>query len=94
MAGVLTNPADGEKGYNDFVTLNRILSELVQRYPNFGGVSGWTYQHALNGAGKVDPADWAARMWMLLVQPRKIDQAAVTVVDTAPPKEAPALALV
>lgn len=59
VAGVLTNKEDGGSGYNSLTALTNELANLVKAYPNFGGISGWTYQHALNAAGQIDPRGWA-----------------------------------
>jgi hypothetical protein len=66
VAGVLTNPNDGGDGYNSLSNLNGILSGLLKTYPNFGGVTGWTYQHALNDQNQVDPFGWAKYIWTCL----------------------------
>ena len=65
-AGVLTNPHDGNAGYNSLSNLNGILSGLLKTYPTFGGVTGWTYQHALNDQNQVDPFGWAKYIWTCL----------------------------
>jgi hypothetical protein len=66
VAGVLTNPSDGGEGYNSLSTLNGILSDLLNMYSNFGGVTGWTYQHALDEQNRVNPFGWARSIWTCL----------------------------
>lgn len=58
VAGVPTNPQDGD-GYISVGALTPILSNLAVQYPMFGGCDGWTYQHALDAQGNVDPLGWA-----------------------------------
>lgn len=41
--------------------LESVLSILLRRYPNFGGVMGWEYLIALHG-GAEKPWEWAANM--------------------------------
>jgi hypothetical protein len=65
VAGVLTNPIDGSppgSGYNSLAALGPIIGELLKTYPDFGGISGWTYQHALNQQGNQDPLVWSTTM--------------------------------
>lgn len=65
VAGILTNPIDGSpagRGYNSLNDLAPIISKIVQTYPDFGGISGWTYQNALNQQGNPDPVGWATTM--------------------------------
>ena len=69
VAGVLTNKEDGGSGYNSLTALTNELANLVKAYPNFGGISGWTYQHALNAAGQIDPRGWAKAVWGQLQTP-------------------------
>ncbi|KAJ9622553.1 uncharacterized protein PV06_01732 [Exophiala oligosperma] len=47
VAGMLTNPKHGGSGYVPLELSAAVLSLLVERYPNFGGVMGWEYWDAL-----------------------------------------------
>lgn len=47
VAGMLTNPRHGGSGYVPLETTAAVLSLLVEKYPNFGGVMGWEYWSAL-----------------------------------------------
>ncbi len=59
VAGTLTNPSNGN-GFLATSTVVSIVSNLVNTYPNFGGVMGWHYDNALNSSAQVDPAGWCA----------------------------------
>lgn len=61
VAGVLTNPRNGTQGYVPVELLNLVFATLCQKYPSFGGVSGWEYFNALPG-GEEKPWQWAAIM--------------------------------
>ena len=56
VAGMLTNPKHGGSGYVPLELSAAVLSLLVERYPNFGGVMGWEYWDAL-------PQESNAWMW-------------------------------
>ena len=43
VAGMLTNPRHGGSGYVMLAQTAAVLSYLVEKYPNFGGVMGWEY---------------------------------------------------
>lgn len=66
VAGVVTNPGDlgtnaslPEQGYNDRAKLEGILASFVIRYPDFGGICGWTFQNAQSDAsGNANPGRW------------------------------------
>ncbi len=60
VAGVLSNPNNGS-GYVPVPTVKRTVSELVAKYPTFGGVSAWEYFDTLPG-GASNPVEWAAIM--------------------------------
>ncbi|KAJ5145885.1 Glycoside hydrolase superfamily [Penicillium bovifimosum] len=59
--GLLTNPANGSKGYVSQEKISPVLGMLVEQFPNFGGVMGWEYYNALPG-GEAKPWQWAAQM--------------------------------
>ncbi|KAM5458361.1 putative chitinase [Microsporum audouinii] len=65
VTGILSNPDDGTQGYVPLETLSVVLAMLLQRYPSFGGVSGWEYFNALPG-GESQPWKWAAIMSLIL----------------------------
>jgi len=47
VAGMLTNPRHGGSGYVPLEWSAAVLSLLVEKYPNFGGVMGWEYWDSL-----------------------------------------------
>ncbi|KAJ6022070.1 hypothetical protein N7540_007574 [Penicillium herquei] len=59
--GLLTNPGNGSQGYVSGERLSPVLANLVEQFPNFGGVMGWEYFNALPG-GREKPWQWAAEM--------------------------------
>ncbi|KAI1918063.1 hypothetical protein LOZ12_000238 [Ophidiomyces ophidiicola] len=65
IIGLLTNPTNGSKGYVPVETLSAVLTEVIRRYPTFGGVSGWEYFNAMPGETKT-PWQWAASMSMIM----------------------------
>ncbi|MFB9904904.1 glycosyl hydrolase family 18 protein [Allokutzneria oryzae] len=60
VAGALTNPS-GCQGFVDVPRLRSTVTELVRKYPTFGGVDGWEYFNSLPG-GTARPWEWAAEM--------------------------------
>ncbi|KAK2756434.1 hypothetical protein FQN54_005326 [Arachnomyces sp. PD_36] len=61
VVGLLTNPKNGSQGFVPIGTMSIVLSQLVQRYPTFGGVMGWEYFNSLPGEA-ARPWEWAACM--------------------------------
>ncbi|KAI2793862.1 hypothetical protein POX_a00449 [Penicillium oxalicum] len=59
--GLLTNPGNGSQGYVPRDKITTVLSMLVDRFPDFGGVMGWEYFNALPG-GREKPWQWATEM--------------------------------
>ncbi len=64
VAGVLTNPLDAGNpsqpvGWNQLSAIASFLPGIVDAYPQFGGICGWTYQNALNLAGTKQPYEWS-----------------------------------
>ncbi|WP_243788471.1 glycosyl hydrolase family 18 protein [Saccharopolyspora gloriosae] len=53
----LTNQGNGGSGYVDVEGLRATLSELQDRHPDFGGVTGWEYFNSQPAAGS-DPWQW------------------------------------
>ncbi|KIV92159.1 hypothetical protein PV10_06620 [Exophiala mesophila] len=47
VAGMLTHPKHGGSGYVPLELSAAVLSLLVEKYPDFGGVMGWEYWDAL-----------------------------------------------
>ena len=47
VAGMLTNPKHGGSGYVPLELTAAVLSLLVEKYPDFGGVMGWEYWDSL-----------------------------------------------
>src|SRR5271155_2407409 len=47
VAGMLTNPKHASSGYVPLEWTAEVLSLLVEKYPNFGGVMGWEFCDAL-----------------------------------------------
>jgi len=43
VAGMLTNPRHGGSGYVPLELTAAVLSVLIEKYPDFGGVMGWEY---------------------------------------------------
>ncbi|OAP64746.1 hypothetical protein AYL99_00718 [Fonsecaea erecta] len=52
VAGMLTNPKHGGSGYVPLELSAAVLSLLIERYPDFGGVMGWEYWDALPQEGE------------------------------------------
>lgn len=65
VVGLLTNPKNGSRGYIPFNTASIVLSQILHRYPTFGGVMGWEYFNSLPG-DSVQPWEWAACMSLSL----------------------------
>lgn len=61
VIGLLTNPKNGSRGYISTGTTSIVVSQLVHRYPTFGGVMGWEYFNSLPGEAP-KPWEWAATM--------------------------------
>ncbi|KAJ5099585.1 hypothetical protein N7532_006586 [Penicillium argentinense] len=59
--GLLTNPGNGSQGYVPREKISAVLSALIERFPNFGGVMGWEYFNALPGE-RARPWEWASEM--------------------------------
>ncbi|PIG81245.1 alkaline phosphatase [Aspergillus arachidicola] len=59
--GLLTNPGNGSQGYVPREIIGPILGQLVEQFPNFGGVMGWEYFNAKPGE-REKPWQWAAEM--------------------------------
>ncbi|EFR01260.1 chitinase 3 [Nannizzia gypsea CBS 118893] len=76
VVGVLTNPRNGTQGYVPLETLNLVFATLIQKYPSFGGVSGWEYFNALPG-GEEKPWQWAAIMSFIFAMKYLYDTAVV-----------------
>jgi len=61
VAGVLTNPANCERGYVEITTEMSVISSLIRAYPKFGGVVGWEYFNSMPG-GEQSPWEWVEKM--------------------------------
>lgn len=62
VVGLVTNPLSGEGWVGDD-ELRATLTELVRKYPSFGGVMGWEYFNAMTEAeGEGKPWCWAKFM--------------------------------
>lgn len=62
VAGIVTNGSNGA-GWVGMETLQTVLMELVDLFPNFGGVMGWEYFNGLPGdVGK--PWEWVENVGM------------------------------
>ncbi|EEH05425.1 alkaline phosphatase [Histoplasma capsulatum G186AR] len=59
VVGILTNPANGSRGYVPMNRLSVVLGMLMVKHPTFGGVMGWEYFNALPGDVQ-QPWQWAA----------------------------------
>ncbi|KAE8145438.1 alkaline phosphatase [Aspergillus avenaceus] len=59
--GLLTNPSNGSQGYVPPEVIGPILGQLVEQFPNFGGVMGWEYFNSKPGE-RAKPWQWAAEM--------------------------------
>ncbi|GAB1193088.1 hypothetical protein APSETT444_002291 [Aspergillus pseudonomiae] len=59
--GLLTNPGNGSQGYVPREIIGPILGQLVEQFPNFGGVMGWEYFNSKPGE-REKPWQWAAEM--------------------------------
>ena len=60
VAGMVGNPANCS-GYVPVSAAAKTVSELVAKYPNFGGVADWEYFNTLPG-GLTDPVKWGTIM--------------------------------
>jgi hypothetical protein len=60
VAGMIANPADGF-GFVPIAAVANTVTQLVGKYPTFGGVSAWEYFNADPG-GPSKPAKWSAVM--------------------------------
>ncbi|PGH32276.1 alkaline phosphatase D [[Emmonsia] crescens] len=65
VAGVLTNPGNGSKGYVPMEEMSAVLGTLMIKYPTFGGVMGWEYFNALPGDVQ-RPWQWAACLSLMM----------------------------
>lgn len=76
VAGMLTNPKHAASGYVPLEWTAPVLSLLVEKYPNFGGVMGWELFEAL-------PQEQEAWMWpfcmALSMGMKKLRDAAIVV---------------
>ncbi len=66
VACVLTYDDHGNDGYNSLSALKVILSGLLKKYSNFGGITGWTYLQACDDQNHVNPVGWASYIWACL----------------------------
>lgn len=76
VAGMLTNPKHAASGYVPLELTASVLSLLVEKYPNFGGVMGWELTDSL--PHEENPWQWAFCM-ALCMGMKKIRDAAVVV---------------
>ncbi|KAL9623936.1 MAG: hypothetical protein Q9160_001928 [Pyrenula sp. 1 TL-2023] len=60
VAGALTNPGNGTRGFVEPDRLATVLANLAERYADFGGVAGWEYFNAR--PEEEEPWRWAAQM--------------------------------
>lgn len=67
VMGVLTNPRNAASGWVQPEVLYQVLLSLMEKYPRFGGVSGWEYFNALPG-DRESPHEWAESMRLLSIQ--------------------------
>lgn len=76
VAGMLTNPRHGGSGYVPLELTAAVISNLVEKYPNFGGCSGWEFWRSF-------PQDEHPWMWSfcitLCMGMKKLRDAAVIV---------------
>ena len=76
VVGMLTNPKHGASGYVPLEWTAPVLSFMVEKQPNFGGVMGWEYWNSL-------PQEEAPWMWPLCMSlcmgMKKLRDAAVIV---------------
>lgn len=76
VAGMLTNPRHGGSGYVPLELTAAVISVLVERYPNFGGCSGWEFWRSF-------PQDEHPWMWpfciTLCMGMRQVRDAAIVV---------------
>ncbi|WEW56081.1 chitinase/phosphodiesterase/alkaline phosphatase [Emydomyces testavorans] len=84
VIGLLTNPANGSRGYVPMETMSFVLASVLTKYPFFGGISGWEYFNAMPG-GLARPWEWAASISMILGM-RKILQAIDSKIAAAIPR--------
>ncbi|KAK3114349.1 hypothetical protein LTR53_007436 [Teratosphaeriaceae sp. CCFEE 6253] len=68
VVGLLTNPTNGPSGYVALQDVDRVLTVMRSRHPNFGGVMGWEYFNALPG-DRGRPWEWASHMSRVLNAP-------------------------
>jgi hypothetical protein len=73
---MLTNPRHAASGYVPLKWTASVLSLLVEKYPNFGGVMGWELTDSL--PHEEDPWQWGFCM-ALCMGMKKIRDAAVVV---------------
>ena len=64
VIGLVTNPANGS-GFVPWPALIPVISGIVKRIPNFGGVMGWEYFNS-RPIGHEKPWVWAQKMTTLL----------------------------
>ena len=76
VAGILTNPKHAESGYVPLEWSAPVLSLLVEKYPTFGGVTGWEYFNALPREN--EPWMWAFCMGLSMGM-KKLRDAAIVV---------------
>jgi chitinase len=77
VAGMLTNPKHGGSGYVPLELTAAVMSLLVERYPNFGGVMGWEYWDSLPQEGHEKAWMWAYCMTLCLGMKKVRDAAMV-----------------
>lgn len=79
VVGQLTNPRNGSQGYIPLETTSAVLGMLVQKYPQFGGVSGWEYFNSFPGNTQ-RPWGWSCSM-SLIMGMKRIHECAVASAD-------------
>jgi alkaline phosphatase D len=68
IVGQLTNPGNGAQGYVPLETTSAVLAVLLEKYPLFGGVSGWEYHNSMPGDVE-RPWQWACAMsWIMALK--------------------------
>ena len=75
VAGMLTNPRHGGSGYVLLPQTAAVLSYLIEKYPDFGGVMGWEYWCGL--PNEEQPWIWACCMSLCLGLKRVRDAAVI-----------------
>lgn len=78
VAGMLTNPRHGGSGYVPLELTAAVLSVLVEKYPEFGGVMGWEYWKSLPQDEDENCWKWSFCMTLCLGM-RKLREAAIVV---------------